>query len=230
MIRLEDVRFAYADGGAALACPRLEIGPGLTLLVGPNGAGKSTLLRLLAGIEEPDAGRIRYGGHDLWRDEVAARARLAYVPEQPDLTPYATVGEVVRLVCRLRGRPAEEGAAVLRDVGLGGLERRSIREMSMGQRRRVMLATALVGTPEVVILDEPLEAMDRAMQQGIVRWVGDLRAQGRSVLLATHDLEPFLPLAERALAVRGGTVRLLDPLPADPAERAALLAGAAGGD
>ncbi len=100
-----------------LAGVDLEITPGLTLRLGPNGCGKSTLRKLTAGSERPDSGRIEIDGHDLWSDEVAARRGLAYVPEQPDLTPYATVREILALVCRLRGEPRERGREALARVG-----------------------------------------------------------------------------------------------------------------
>src|SRR3569832_2415171 len=105
MISLRDDRFGYTRGTPAFSCEAMDVGPGVTLLLGPNGAGKSTLLKLISGVEQPTAGSVRIDGHDLWDDEVAARAALAYVPEHPDLTPYATVGEVLGLVCRLRHRP-----------------------------------------------------------------------------------------------------------------------------
>src|SRR5215208_444411 len=229
VISLRGVRFAYVAGRAgralppALDCPSLDIGPGLTLLLGPNGAGKSTLLRVAAGVERPDAGTVTVDGADLWRDEAAARRRLAYVPEHPDLTPYATVEEVVALVGRLRGEPAAATEAALRRVGLEEVAYRSVRELSMGQRRRALLAAALVGDIRTVLLDEPLETMDRAVRDLILTWVRTLASDGRTVVIATHEIEPFVPLAARAISVAGGVPRVVDPLPGDPAERLALL-------
>ncbi len=212
MISLRGVRYSYGPGGAVLECPELDVGPGLTLVLGPNGAGKSTLLRMVAGVERPDRGTVRVAGHDLWREEVAAREVLAYVPEYPDFTPYATVGEVLRLVCRLRRRPAGEGEEALERVGLAELRDRSVRELSMGQRRRALVAAALVGDPRVVVLDEPLETMDRGMRRLIVGWVERLCGAGRCVLVATHETEPFAGLASRVLLVSGGRPLLVDPL------------------
>jgi ABC-2 type transport system ATP-binding protein len=88
-----------------LDVPALRFAPGLTLLLGENGAGKSTLLRVAAGVERPDAGTVTIGGHDLWVEEVEARSLLAYVPDEPDLVPYATVREILLLVARLRRKP-----------------------------------------------------------------------------------------------------------------------------
>lgn len=219
MISLRDVRFTYGKTGAALVCDSLDVRPGLTLLLGPNGAGKSTLLKLAAGVEHPTGGTVAVDGHDLWRDEVAARAALAYVPEHPDLTPYATVAEILGLVCRLRGRPMSEGENALTTVGLSGLGSRSVRELSMGQRRRAVLAAAFIGTPTTLLLDEPLEAMDRAMRSWIMTWISDATARGATVVVATHDIEPFIDLAGKALVVADGVPVLHDPLPASREER-----------
>src|SRR5262249_26695225 len=145
MIRVHDVSFSYASGVRVLDRVSLEIGSGLTLLLGPNGAGKSTLLKVIAGIERPPSGSVEIDGFDLWKDEVSARRKLAYVSEHPDLTPYATIRDVIYLVCRLRTEPLESGDAVLHRVGLDDAAGRSIRELSMGQRRRAVMAAAWVG-------------------------------------------------------------------------------------
>jgi ABC-type multidrug transport system ATPase subunit len=223
VIRLHQAAFSYRAAEPVLAGVDLEIGPGLTLLLGPNGCGKSTLLKLAAGIERPDSGRIEIDGHDLWTDEVAARRGLAYVPEQPDLTPYATVREILDLVCRLRGEPRERGREALERVGLGQLSHRSVRELSMGQRRRAVLAAALVGTPRNALLDEPLEAMDRGAREDLLAWTDRLVAAGAAVVVVSHEIEPFAPRALRALAVREGRCVDAGPLPSDPTARLALL-------
>ena len=236
MIQFHKTSFSYRPGEPVLAGIDLEIGPGLTLLLGPNGCGKSSLLKLAAGVEEPDEGRVEIDGHDLWTDEVAARRTLAYVPEQPDLTPYATVREILALVCSLRGEPREKGEEALELVGLRSLAHRSVRELSMGQRRRAVLAAARVGTPRHVLLDEPLEAMDRGAREDILTWIDRLLAVNSggmadtAVLVVSHDIEPFVPRAHRALTVREGRAITVDPLPGDPAERLALMERLARGE
>ena len=87
MIQLDEVFFSYREGEPILAGITVKIPLGLTLVVGPNGAGKSTFLKIVAGIEKPDRGRTLINGYDLWQDEVESRRYIAYVPEQPDLTP-----------------------------------------------------------------------------------------------------------------------------------------------
>jgi ABC-type multidrug transport system ATPase subunit len=217
------VSFAYGPGEPVLSGVDLELGAGLTLVVGVNGCGKSTLLKLAAGVERPDGGSIEIGGQDLWRQEVAARRHLAYVPEQPDLTPYATLHEVLALVCRLRGEPVARAGAALAQVGLERFSQRSVRQLSMGQRRRAVLAAALIGTPRYVLLDEPLEALDRGAREDLLAWLDGLLAGGATVLVVSHDLDPFAPRADRALTLLAGRAHLVPVLPADPAARRAIL-------
>jgi ABC-type multidrug transport system ATPase subunit len=223
VIRLRHVQFSYRPGERILDDLSLEIGPGLTLLVGPNGNGKSTLLKILAGIERPDMGTAEIEGYDLWKDEVDARRHLAYVSEHPDLTPYATIRDVIALVCRLRSESLETGNNALARAGLARVADRSIREVSMGQRRRAVLAAAWVGSPRVVILDEPLEAMDRAIREEILLWVDRVLETGAAVVIATHQIEPFVGKAARAISVRDGGWRLVEPLPSDALQRVAVL-------
>ena len=206
MISMDDVQFSYDGATSVLAIPRLEIGAGLTLVVGPNGSGKSTLLRMAAGVDRPSHGTVRILGVDLWRDEVAGRKHLAYVPEHPELTPYATILEVLHLVARLRDLPASAAAEALDRVGLVDVAWRTVRELSMGQRRRALLAAALIGEPRVVILDEPMETMDAATRTLVLEWVLARRHAGAAILLATHDTVPFEGIVERVLAVSDGTI------------------------
>lgn len=223
MIRFEQASFDYGAERPALCPTTLDVDPGVTLLLGPNGAGKSSLLKLAAGVERPHTGRVLVGAHDLWVDEIAARRQIAYVPEHPDLSPYATIADVTRLVCALRGEPTHVGEEALARAGLAQLGARTVRELSMGQRRRALLAMAFVGTPGHILLDEPLEGMDRAMQETIVAWVGARAAAGDVVLIATHELEPFVPFASRALCVVDGRAELIVKLPDAPSDRLAVL-------
>jgi ABC-2 type transport system ATP-binding protein len=207
MIRLRDVVFGYEGKREAIRIPSLDVDPGVTLVVGANGAGKSTLLRVIAGIDAPSRGTVAIDGLDLWRDERAARSRLAFVPEYPDLTPYARVVDALQLVAALRGVPATTVIDALARVGLLDVAARTIREMSMGQRRRAMLATALIGTPPIVILDEPLETLDAEMRVFVPEWVRDLKASGHTILIATHDREPFAEMVDAVITVRDGRAK-----------------------
>jgi len=198
-ISFRGVRFAYRTGAVVLDLPALDIGPGLTLLLGSNGAGKTTLMRIASGVERPDAGTVAIGGHDLWTDEVAARRVLAYIPEHPDLTPYATVGEIAALVARLRGEPDESARQALAAAGLDQLGRRTVRELSLGQRRRAVVAAAMIGAPSVLLLDEPLEALDADMRARFLGWVESALDRGATALVATHETAPWTERCGRSI-------------------------------
>ena len=218
MIRLRGIEFSYDGRTPALSIPSLDVGAGLTIAVGPNGAGKSTLLRIVAGVERPSAGTITIDDLNLWQSEVEARRHLAYVPEHPELTPYASIADVLQLVARLRGEPREAAANALDRVGLLEVAWHTVRELSMGQRRRALFATALIGDPRVIVLDEPLETMDLAMRDLICSWVRERRAIG-TVLVATHDFEPFAADVDSAIVVHGGVVRVVPSSELGPGSR-----------
>lgn len=206
-IRMEGIAFAYDDRARIFTDLNLEVASGVTLLSGANGAGKTTLLKLAAGVEKPDAGRVLVNGSDLWRSEVAARSDLAFVPQEPDVTPFATVREVLRLVCRLRSQPAEQVDEVLAETDLEAEADLSTRELSRGQRRRVLLAAAWIGTPRTAILDEPLDAMDEHWRDRIHAWLEALRESGGLALVATHEAGSLAELADRSLVLGDGKVR-----------------------
>ena len=174
MISVRGVRFAYQAGLTVLDVPELDVSPGLTVLLGANGAGKSTLLRVMAGVERPDEGTVAIEGRNLWTDEALARRPLAYVPEQPDLTPYATISEILSLVARLRGEPSGAVGSALAAVGLTPLGRRTIRELSQGQRRRAVLGAAMIGTPGIILLGAA-RILDGEMRRSTLSWVAPPR-------------------------------------------------------
>lgn len=204
---MQNVAFAYDERAPVFTDLDLEVGAGVTLLVGDNGSGKSTLLKLAAGVQKQDVGKVFVNGHDLWQQEVAARSDLAYVPQEPDVTPFASIVEVLRLVCRLRKEPLGQADDVLARVGLEAEARASIRELSRGQRRRVLLAAAWIGSPGTVLLDEPLDAMDDSMRKAILDWLSALKTSDGLALVASHESETLLPLASRVLLIRDGAVR-----------------------
>jgi ABC-type multidrug transport system ATPase subunit len=223
MIAFEDVTFGYDPERTVVRKAGFTLAPGLTLLLGPNGCGKSTLLKLAAGVERPDAGRVLVDGTDLWKEEAKARRGLAYLPEFADITPYAALRDVLRLVCRLRGEPVSAGERALETFELAGEAGRSVRELSSGQRKRALFAAAFVGRPAHVLLDEPLDALDRQIADEVLAWVRRRLAEGAALAVVSHAIEPFADLATRTLTVRDGVVETRDPLPASLGERFRLL-------
>ena len=223
MIRFQNVSFSYDKDVPVLVGVDLEFQPGLTMLLGPNGCGKSTLLKLASGVEKPDTGRITIDGHDLWQDEVKARRTLSYVPEQPDLTPYATIREILNLVCRLRNESSEKGMDALEFFGLRDLASRTVRELSLGQRRRAVFAAALIGTLRYILLDEPLEGMDRKIKDDILSWIQRHVDAGAVVILVSHTIEPFVDLTSQAITIKDGSAILYPKIPGDSEQKLALL-------
>jgi len=223
MIRFQDVSFAYVEKEAVLRHVDISFEPGLTLLLGPNGCGKSTLLKLAAGVERPDSGSVTVGGYDVWKEEVASRRELAYLPEHPDLTPYATIGEILRLVSRIRREPASGAGEALKFFGMESFTDRTVRELSKGQRRRAVFAAALIGRPKYLILDEPLDGMDRAVRKQIMIWFESHLATGSTLVVVSHQIEPFIPLCARAVTISDGVSHLHQNLPGDSDARTALL-------
>jgi ABC-type multidrug transport system ATPase subunit len=228
LILCKDISFSYERGVEILKNLNLEVKPGLALLLGSNGCGKTTLLRLVAGVEMADSGKILINGIDLWEQEVKARNQLVYFPEYPDLTPYATIKEIVDLVCRLRDQPLKTGEDALRETGLHKLMNRTVRELSNGQRRRAIFASCLVGNASIILLDEPLEGMDSRIQQMIISWVNRHRNDGSTILLASHSFQPFISLADQALTIRNGQADHYKDLPRNHNQKKRFLEKLAG--
>ena len=223
MIRFQNVSFAYEKSATVLSGIDQEFQPGLTMLLGPNGCGKSTLLKLASGVEKPDTGHITIGGHDLWQHEIEARKTLAFVPEQPDLTPYATIREILNLVCRLRNEPLEKGMDALDFFDLRDQSSRTVRELSLGQRRRAVFAAALIGTPKYILLDEPLEGMDRKIKGEIIAWIEGHVDAGAIVVVVSHTIEPFVDLTSQAITIKDGSAIHYPKIPTDSNQKLSLL-------
>jgi ABC-2 type transport system ATP-binding protein len=223
MIRFQNVSFSYEKNAPILTGIDMVFHPGLTMLLGPNGCGKSTLLKLASGVEKPDTGQITIDTHDLWHDEVEARKTLAYVPEQPDLTPYATIREILNLVCRLRNESLEKGTEALDFFDIRSEASRTVRELSLGQRRRAVFAAALIGTPQYILLDEPLEGMDRKIKSEIISWIKNHVDSGSTVVLVSHTIEPFIKLVSQAITIKDRSAIFYSNIPSDPDQKLSLL-------
>jgi ABC-2 type transport system ATP-binding protein len=197
----------------ALAGTDLAFRPGITGLLGPNGAGKTTLLRILATVLAPDAGRVRLLGRDPLDPAALAeiRRRLGYLPQHTGFPRGCTGFAFVDYMAVLKEwtrRPArhDEVRRVLDLVDLGGIATRPVRTLSGGQRRRVALAQALLGDPDLLILDEPSTSLDPA-QRASLRGVLSRAGERATVLLATHQTEDVAALCERVVVIDRGRVR-----------------------
>ncbi len=189
----------------------LEVVPGeFVTLLGPSGCGKTTLLRLIAGLDAVDAGRIVISGNDMTM--IPAHLRPVHTVFQSyALFPHLSVFENVAFGLRIRNRPEEEVrsrvARVLAAVHLGGLDSRAPSEISGGQGQRVALARALVLEPDILLLDEPLAALDAQLRSAMRLELVELqRSLGITFILVTHDLEEAIECSSRIAVMRAGQI------------------------
>ncbi|MFN2547987.1 MAG: ATP-binding cassette domain-containing protein [Myxococcales bacterium] len=177
-------------------------------LAGPNGAGKTTLIRLLLGLSTPDAGEVRLFGVRPENPEV--RRRVGFVPEAAELPPSASPRQLVRRFARLRGlRDAESsGLAQLDRLGMAELLDRPAHKLSKGEKQRTLLALALLGTPELLVLDEPTDGLDPLGRALVRRVLREERVNGRTVFLNSHLLSETERICTRVgILHRGQLVR-----------------------
>jgi thiamine transport system ATP-binding protein len=180
----------------------------VTAVLGPSGSGKSTLLRAIAGLEAPASGSVTYDGRDLARVPTHKRG-FALMFQDGQLFPHQTVGRNVGYPLRLRHRPAHEAEARVADlldlVGLAGYQARIPATLSGGERQRVALARSLAVEPRMLLLDEPLSALDRDLRERLAGELHDiLRRAGTTTLLVTHDQEEAFAIADRMAVLRAG--------------------------
>jgi thiamine transport system ATP-binding protein len=204
------LRVAYGDT-VALDDVTVAVAPGEILaIVGPSGCGKSTLLRTIAGLEVPDAGRVRWDGTDVTRVPPHERG-FGLMFQDHALFPHRDVFDNVVFGLRMQHLPRAtqqaRAASLLELVGLAGFERRSIDTLSGGEAQRVALARALAPSPRLLMLDEPLGSLDRSLRD---RLAVDLRAVlreiGQAAIHVTHDQEEAYVIGDRLAVMRAGRI------------------------
>jgi len=223
-VRLSGARKVY-DDVVAVDGVDLEIHTDeFFTLLGPSGSGKTTCLRMIAGFERPDAGRIELGGQDV--SQVPPNGRdVNTVFQDYALFPHMTVRENVEYGLRVRKVPKAERADRAREslamVELEGFDDRKPGQLSGGQRQRVALARSLVNRPSVLLLDEPLGALDLKLRQQMQHELSDLQHEvGITFIYVTHDQEEALTMSDRIAVFRDGRVEQVGT-PADVYERPA---------
>ncbi len=173
-------------------------------LLGPNGAGKTTLLQLFAGLRRPTSGTVELFGGD--PRDAARRRRLGCTPQETGLPPTLRVHEIVEFVAGHFDHPVPTGE-LLEQFGLTGLERRQSGGLSGGQKRRLAVAVAFAGRPDLVLLDEPTTGLDVEARHALWDAVRRYHQEGGTVVLTSHYLEEVEALAERVVVIDQGRVR-----------------------
>jgi spermidine/putrescine ABC transporter ATP-binding subunit len=209
-LRLEGIRKSFGTV-AALEPLTLDIEPGsLVALLGPSGCGKTTTLRIVAGLEQPDAGRVLINGHDVTRVPPRSRA-IGMVFQNYSLFPHMTVRENVAFGPAMKGEPratvgrrVEEMLALVR---LPGFAERYPSQLSGGQQQRVALARSLITDPDLLLLDEPLGALDKNLRESMQFELRQLQQRlGITTLLVTHDQEEALTMSDLVVVMRAGRI------------------------
>lgn len=211
-VELRQIEFRYGLSGApVLKAVSLDVAAGSLLsILGPSGSGKSTVLSLIAGVETPQAGDIRFDDASVLAVD-ARRRGVAMVLQQPYLFPYLTVGQNVTFGLAARGvarrAQAVEAERWLELVGLGGMSARRPRELSGGEAQRVALVRALAIGPRVLLLDEPLASLDPAVRRTLQTTLRDIVSEtGVTTVLVTHDLAEAMSLGDRTALLRDGRI------------------------
>src|SRR5580700_5620854 len=223
-VHVSGLRKRYGDV-VALAGVDLDIGAGeFFTLLGPSGSGKTTLLRLIAGFERPDAGRIELGGADVTRVPPYSR-NVNTVFQDYALFPHMTVAQNIEYGLRVRrvakAQRRERVDRALEMVRLPGLGARKPAQLSGGQRQRVALARAIINEPQVLLLDEPLGALDLKLRQEMQVELKRIQRQiGITFIYVTHDQEEALTMSDRLAVFRSGRIEQIGP-PSEVYERPA---------
>ena len=189
---------------------RVEAGEVMGFL-GPNGSGKTTTIRLLMGLLRPSAGRAAILGRDCHSDAVALKRDVGYLPDEPFLYPYLSGAETLELVAGLHGFAPAEGrrraAAIAERLGLHDSMRAYTVTYSMGMKKRLALALALIHDPRVLILDEPTNGLDPAGARQMRETITELAAGGRTIFLSTHLLDAAERLCHRVAIIQRGKLQ-----------------------
>ena len=209
-LKLNNLSKSYKDV-AALKSLSFELEPGKALaLLGPNGAGKTTAIKILATLVTPDSGELTHEGVDLFAQPARQRDLIGYVSQEMAMDKVLTGVEMMRFSAGLYHldwrNHSERALALLKKLGLEDAQHRQTGTYSGGMKRRLDLATALLNSPKVLILDEPTTGLDIEAREQIWGMIGEFTKGGGSLILASHDFREVQELADELLILHGGEV------------------------
>lgn len=194
--------------------------------LGPNGAGKTTTIRILAGLSLPTSGIVRVAGHDVTTDAVAAKSVMGYVPDRPYLYEKLTGRELLHFVVDLYQKTWSEcepkAVALLRHFGLGDWIDARIENLSHGMKQKLVIVSALVHDPEVLVIDEPMVGLDALAQKQVRTLFRDLANSGKAIFLTTHTLTVAEAVCDRVAILNRGRIVAHGTTSEVKKERAAL--------
>src|SRR6185295_9086336 len=211
MLVIKDLMKTYSSGVQALKGISLEIQPGLFGLLGPNAAGKTTLMKVLATLLAPDSGTAEMDGVDLITAKAATRQKLGYLPQDFGLYPTLTAAQMLDYFAKLKGVIDKKERrslvnALLERVNLSTEHNRRLGGFSGGMRQRVGIAQALIGNPELLIVDEPTAGLDPEERTRLHNLLAESTGPNTVVLLSTHIVSDVSNLCSRFAVIRGGKI------------------------
>jgi ABC-2 type transport system ATP-binding protein len=211
MLVIKDLTKTYSSGVQALKGVSLEIQPGMFGLLGPNGAGKTTLMKILATLLEPDQGTAEMDGLDLISAKAETRKKLGYLPQDFGLYPTLTAAQMLDYFAKLKGVIDRKERRALVDVlldrvNLSAERNRRLGGFSGGMRQRVGIAQALIGNPELLIVDEPTAGLDPEERTRLHNLLAESTRENTVVLLSTHIVSDVSNLCSNFAVIRGGQI------------------------
>lgn len=211
MLTIKDLKKTYSSGVQALKGISLEIQPGMFGLLGPNGAGKTTLMKILATLLEPDSGTANMDGLDLITAKRQTRQKLGYLPQDFGLYPTLTAAQTLDYFAKLKGVTDRKGRrflvdALLERVNLSAERNRRVGGFSGGMRQRVGIAQALIGNPELLIVDEPTAGLDPEERTRLHNLLAESTGPNTVVLLSTHIVSDVSNLCSQFAVIRSGEI------------------------
>ncbi|TCL73944.1 ABC transporter ATP-binding protein [Rhizobium sp. BK251] len=213
IISVRNLTKTYANGFQALKGVDLDVEEGEILaLLGPNGAGKTTMISIICGIVNPSGGEVLVDGHDIVKDFRVTRAMIGLVPQELTTDQFETVWNTVSFSRGVHGKKANPAhiEKVLRDLSLWDKRDNTLRELSGGMKRRVLIAKALSHEPRILFLDEPTAGVDVTLRRDMWKVVESLRASGVTIILTTHYIEEAEEIADRVGVINGGSLLLVE--------------------
>jgi ABC-2 type transport system ATP-binding protein len=213
IVSIRNLTKVYGNGFQALKGVDLDIEEGEILaLLGPNGAGKTTLISIVCGLVNPSGGQVLVGGNDVVKDFRKTRAMIGLVPQELTTDQFETVWNTVTFSRGVHGKKADPARieAVLKDLSLWEKRDNTLRELSGGMKRRVLIAKALAHDPRILFLDEPTAGVDVTLRREMWQVVEKLRQDGVTIILTTHYIEEAEEIADRVGVINGGELLLVE--------------------
>jgi ABC-type multidrug transport system ATPase subunit len=210
MLKIEKLSHVYPNGVQALADVSLDIPAGMFGLLGPNGAGKSSLMRCLATLQVPSSGAIRFGRIDVLQQPAELRAQLGYLPQDFGVYPRVSAADMLEHLAVLkgvagRGERRDTVEALLRQVNLWDVRKKALAGFSGGMRQRFGIAQALIGNPQLIIVDEPTAGLDPEERNRFNNLLAEI-GENVVVILSTHIVDDVTDLCPRMAILVGGRI------------------------